>query len=344
MMISGRVNACPGKQAIGACRLCEALPKPGMRTPRRSDVDTGVDARMLSNIGGEIGVRHGPLISAHIMTFMANDHRRAELRDFLRSRRARLAPADVGLPEAGRRRTPGLRREEVAVLAGVGVSWYTSLEQGRDITVSGEVLDAISRALQLSEAERRHLYLLAGLNPPPGTAAVAESVSAELRRVLDSWSPRPAYIMDRHWNFVAVNEAARAVFGYGRTDHNCLVAYFTNKCFRAMSLDWAQHAADVAGRFRADAAQYPDDPEFERIARELIAASPEFTDIWARHDVTASNSAVKSIRHPEVGDLCFEALKLPLNDHPGLHLVLHNPQPGTGTGARLAKLMVSDLR
>ncbi|WP_246090394.1 helix-turn-helix transcriptional regulator [Nonomuraea deserti] len=275
---------------------------------------------------------------------MANDHRRTELRDFLRSRRARLAPADVGMPEAGRRRTPGLRREEVAVLAGVGVSWYTWLEQGRDITVSSEVLDAISGALRLDEAERRHLYLLAGLNPPPGTAAAAESVTEELRRVIDAWSPRPAYIMDRHWNFVAVNDAARAVFGYGRTDHNCLVAYFTNERFRAMSLDWAQHAADVAGRFRADAAQYPDDPEFERIACELVAASPEFTDIWARHDVTAGNSAVKSIRHPDAGDLCFEALKMPLDDHPGLHLVLHNPRPGTGTESRLAKLVVPDPR
>ncbi|GAA3228281.1 helix-turn-helix transcriptional regulator [Nonomuraea helvata] len=274
---------------------------------------------------------------------MANDYRHAELRDFLRSRRARLTPGDVGLPEAGRRRTPGLRREEVAVLAGVGVSWYTWLEQGRDITVSGEVLDAISRALRLDAAERRHLYLLSGLSSPP-RAAAADSVTAELRRVIDAWSPRPAYIMNRHWNFVAVNDAARAVFGYGETDQNCLVAYFTNERFRAMSLDWAEHAAEVVSRFRADAAQYADDPEFERIAGELAAASPEFAEIWARHDVTAADFAVKSIHHPDAGDLCFEALKMPLNDHPGLHLVLHNPRPGTDTEARLAKLVVAHPR
>ncbi|MEZ7125460.1 helix-turn-helix transcriptional regulator [Nonomuraea sp. AD125B] len=275
---------------------------------------------------------------------MANDYRHAELRDFLRSRRGRLTPADVGLPEAGRRRTPGLRREEVAVLAGVGVSWYTWLEQGRDITVSGEVLNAISRALRLDDAERRHLFLLAGLTPPPPAATAAGSVTAELRRVMEAWMPRPAYIMNKHWNFVAVNDAARAVFGYGQTDQNCLVAYFTNERFRAMSLDWAKHAADVVGRFRADAAQYPDDPEFERIAGELVGASPEFAEIWARHDVTNSNSAVKSIRHPDVGDLHFEALKMPLNDHPGLHLVLHNPRPGTETETRLDKLVVAHPR
>ncbi|GAA4398202.1 helix-turn-helix transcriptional regulator [Actinomadura verrucosospora] len=269
----------------------------------------------------------------------APGRRREELRDFLRTRRARLAPGDVGMPDGGRRRTPGLRREEVAVLAGVGVSWYTWLEQGRDIKVSGDVLDAIGRALRLDGAEREHLYLLAGLNPPRAEAGPAVPITPELRRVLDAWSPRPAYVRDRHWNFVAINDAAREVFGYGDTDHNCLVTYFTNVRYRSMHTHWAAAAPDVVARFRADAARYPDDPEFERIVEDLLAVSPEFAELWPRHEVSAGAQAVKGIRHPDAGELVFEGTLLPLADRPGHHLVLHNPRPGTGTQERLERLM-----
>ncbi|MEO3869439.1 helix-turn-helix transcriptional regulator [Nonomuraea sp. B12E4] len=267
------------------------------------------------------------------------DRRRAELREFLRSRRERLSPGEVGLPEAGRRRTPGLRREEVAVLAGVGVSWYTWLEQGRDIKVSGEVLDAIGRALRLDTAEGAHLYRLAGLNPPPSPSAPSLPVSPQLQRLLDSWSPRPGYVRDRHWSFTAMNDAARAVFGYGDTDHNCLISYFTNARFRALNQHWAETAPDVAAGFRGDAARYPDDPEFDRIAADLAAVSPEFAELWSRHDVGEHTSAVKAVDHPEAGLLVFDATLLPLPDHPGHNLILHNPRPGTGTEARLAALM-----
>lgn len=269
----------------------------------------------------------------------APGRRREELRDFLRTRRARLAPADVGMPDGGRRRTPGLRREEVAVLAGVGVSWYTWLEQGRDIKVSGDVLDAIARALRLDRAEREHLYLLAGLNPPRAEAGPAVPITPELRRVLDAWSPRPAYVRDRHWNFVAINDAAREVFGYGDTDHNCLVTYFTNVRYRSMNIHWAAAAPDVVARFRADAARYPDDPGFDRIIEDLLAVSPEFAELWPRHEVSEAGQAVKGIRHPEAGELVFEGTLLPLADRPGHHLVLHNPRPGTGTQERLERLM-----
>ncbi|MFD0687393.1 helix-turn-helix transcriptional regulator [Actinomadura fibrosa] len=269
----------------------------------------------------------------------APDRRRDEMRDFLRTRRARLAPADVGMPDVGRRRTPGLRREEVAVLAGVGVSWYTWLEQGRDIKVSGDVLDAIARALRLDEAEREHLYLLAGLNPPRAAAGPAVPVTPELLRVLDAWSPRPAYIRDRHWNFVAINDAAREVFGYGDIDHNCLVSFFTNVRYRSTNTRWAASAPGLVARFRADAARYPDDPEFARIAADMAAASPEFAELWARHEVSTETRAVKAIRHPEAGEMTFEATLLPLADRPGQSMVLHNPRPGTGTQERLEKLM-----
>lgn len=262
-----------------------------------------------------------------------------ELRDFLRTRRARLTPADVGMPDAGRRRTPGLRREEVAVLAGVGVSWYTWLEQGRDIKVSDVVLDAIARALRLDRAEREHLYLLAGLNPPVARTETTPPVSPELRRLLDAWSPRPAYVRDRYWNFVAVNDSARAVFGFDEYDHNCLVTYFTSTRYRAMHLHWTSAAAGVVARFRADAARYPDDPEFARIAADLKTVSPEFAELWIRHDVSGGNHAIKAVRHPDVGELVFEATQFPVPEYPGQNLILQNPRPGTGTDEALRRLM-----
>ncbi|OLT12902.1 hypothetical protein BJF78_23080 [Pseudonocardia sp. CNS-139] len=175
--------------------------------------------------------------------------RRAQLRDFLRTRRARLTPADVGMAAAGRRRTPGLRREEVAVLAGVGVSWYTWLEQGREINASADVLDAIGRALHLTEAERVHLHLLAGLNPP--RPAPATGVPRELHDLVDAWAPRPAILRDRYWNLLAVNEPTRAVFGLDDTADNCLVAFFTHRRYRDVHAQWAAVAPSVVAAFRA---------------------------------------------------------------------------------------------
>lgn len=177
--------------------------------------------------------------------------RRRDLREFLMTRRARVTPAEAGLPDGGaRRRTPGLRREEVAVLAGVGVSWYQWLEQGRDITVSPQVLDAVSRVLRLNDAERRHLYVLAGLNPPLPSAAAAP-VSDGLRRLIDAWMPFPAHILDPYWNTITFNEAAGLVFGYGEQDVNCLVSYFTNPIYRARNTTWEANAGFVVAQFRA---------------------------------------------------------------------------------------------
>ncbi|WP_327109223.1 helix-turn-helix transcriptional regulator [Nonomuraea glycinis] len=252
--------------------------------------------------------------------------RREQLSDFLRTRRARLTPGDVGMVAVGRRRTPGLRREEVAALAGVGVSWYTWLEQGRDINVSAEVLDAISRALRLSEPERAHLYVLAGLNPPPAGAARDAEVTPELRRLLDAWTPRPALLRDRSWNLLAVNDAARTVFGFGDADHNCLISFFTNARYRGMHVHWESVAPSVVAAFRADAARAPDDPEFGRVVDELNVLSPEFAELWARHEVGVPGQAVKAVRHPDAGDLFFDMTTLAVVDNPGWYLELYNPR------------------
>ncbi|MFI7103703.1 helix-turn-helix transcriptional regulator [Streptomyces sp. NPDC050161] len=267
----------------------------------------------------------------------ARQRRSSEIRAFLRSRRARLTPADVGMPAGAGRRTPGLRREEVAVLAGVGVSWYTWLEQGRDINVSADVLDAVARVLRLDDAERAHLYLLSGLNPPPSPPK-DQDVPDGLRRVIDGWLPRPAYVVDRHWNLVAVNRAARLVFGYGDTDHNCLVTFFTSARYRAALCHWEDAARQVAGQFRADAARYPDDPEFGRLAADMCAASPAFAEIWAEHPVGSATQGIKALNHPEAGELVFDYTSLPVPELPGHRLLLHTPAPDSRTAERLAAL------
>ncbi|MFC9896415.1 helix-turn-helix transcriptional regulator [Nocardia sp. NPDC127579] len=257
-------------------------------------------------------------------------HRREQLKEFLRARRAGVSPEEVGIVGAGRRRTPGLRREEVAMLAGVGVSWYTWLEQGRDITVSGQVLDAVAGALRLSAAERGHLYLLAGLNPPVTQPVADQELTDEVRNLLDAWGPRPAVLRDRSWNIVAFNDTARMVFGFGAGPHNCLRTFFTNPRYRAMGEIWAAAAPAVAAAYRADAAHFPGDNEFDRVVSELRMDSSEFAELWERHEVGVPAPAVNALRHPEVGELYFETTTLTLAHQTEWSLIVYNPKPGTG--------------
>lgn len=268
----------------------------------------------------------------------SSEVRREQLREFLRDRRARLTPAQAGLPDAGRRRTPGLRREEVAVLAGVGVSWYTWLEQGRDITVSTEVLDAIAGALQLDATERGHLYVLAGLNPPCAALDSGSEISAEVRGLLDGWSGKPAVLRDRYWNVLAYNDTARAVFGYSGTGHNCLVTYFTNPRYLALPEAWAVAAPLVVAAYRADYARCADDPQYARLITELAARSPQFAVLWQRHEVGVPTPAINVLHHPQAGELAFDTTTLTFAAQPDRHVVLYNPRPATGTAERLETL------
>ncbi|MGW4228219.1 helix-turn-helix transcriptional regulator, partial [Streptomyces sp. NPDC004980] len=265
-------------------------------------------------------------------------HRLAELREFLMSRRARVSPAEAGLPVGGaRRRTPGLRREEVAVLAGVGVSWYQWLEQGRDITVSPQVLDAVARVLRLNSAERRHLYVLAGLNPPAAEVDPAyRDMCAGLNRLIDAWMPFPAHIMDRYWNTVLYNDAAAAVLGMRPgIVQNCMVAFFTEPVYRARSTQWEAIAPQVVAQFRAACSDHPDDDGFRAVVAEVKERSPEFAALWDQRDVAPGGQIRKELQHPLVGTLTVESTQLRVPARPDLVIVLHTPLPDTGTEARL---------
>ncbi|WNI24860.1 helix-turn-helix transcriptional regulator [Streptomyces sp. ITFR-16] len=265
-------------------------------------------------------------------------HRLGELREFLRSRRARVSPAEAGLPDGGaRRRTPGLRREEVAVLAGVGVSWYQWLEQGRDITVSPQVLDSVARVLRLSSAERRHLYVLAGLNPPAPEVDPAHADMCEgLQRLLDAWMPYPAHIMDPYWNVILYNDAASAVMGLrpGRTQ-NCVIDFFTDPVHRVRTRHWEETAARGVAQFRAACAECPDDEGFRAVVAEASARSPEFAELWARRDIAPGGQMRKELAHPAVGELVLEATQLRIPARPDLAVVLHTPWPDSGTEEKL---------
>lgn len=265
-------------------------------------------------------------------------HRRSELREFLMSRRARVTPTEAGLPDGGaRRRTPGLRREEVAVLSGVGVSWYQWLEQGRDITVSPQVLDSVGRVLKLSSAERRHLYVLAGLNPPALEVAPADRDMCQgLKRLIDAWMPFPAHIMDVYWNTVLYNDAAALVLGMRpEIVQNCLIAFFTDPIYRARSKHWEQIACSVVAQYRAAYSEWPDDEGFRAVIEEAREVSPEFAVLWDQRDIRPGGQMEKELEHPVVGTLFVESTQLRVPARPDLSIVLHTPVPSTDTAERL---------
>ncbi|MEV7415324.1 helix-turn-helix transcriptional regulator [Streptomyces sp. NPDC089919] len=254
------------------------------------------------------------------------------------SRRARISPAEAGLPDGGaRRRTPGLRREEVAVLAGVGVSWYQWLEQGRDITVSGQVLDAVGRVLKLTSAERRHLYALAGLNPPALEVAPADRDMCDgLQRLIEAWMPFPAHIMDAYWNTVMYNDAAALVLGMRpEIVQNCLIAFFTDPLYRARAADWEGNARKVVAQFRAACTERPGDEGFRAVVEEARELSPEFAELWEQRDIRPGGQLKKQMEHPAVGALHIETTQLRVPARPDLVIVLHTPLPDTGTAEKL---------
>ena len=189
------------------------------------------------------------------------DRRRAELADFLRMKRASLQPEQVGLPDGGRRRTPGLRREEVSLLAGVGTTWYTWLEQGRDVRASLEVLEAVSRALQLTPAERAHVILLGRGEEAPPCKAPVEEVSPTLRQLVENTGPGPVYLLGRRWDYLAWNKSFERVFGWEPGDEplsrNHVWLWFMDPSRRQLcSSDWASSARLLVAKFRADSARH----------------------------------------------------------------------------------------
>ncbi|MFE1592015.1 helix-turn-helix transcriptional regulator [Nocardia sp. NPDC058705] len=260
-----------------------------------------------------------------------SENRRAELAAFLRAHRARLHPADVGLPgdlEPGRRRTPGLRREEVAELAGVSLTWYTWLEQGRRISTSSQVIDALARALRLDEPQHRHLRRLADLAEPK-LAATPACGTDRLQRLVDALLPCPAVIHDARWDFVVWNRAFTLV----RTDpellapgqRNLLWWMLTDPANRSAMRNWERAARAILSQLRGVVGSRPDDARLAGLVAALTVHSAEFRTWWADYEVTEFRPTTLGLTHPTVGELDLELFQLRLVEDPDLVLVVQRP-------------------
>ncbi len=266
--------------------------------------------------------------------------RHQELAEFLRNRRARLSPEQVGLSRGVRRRTPGLRREEVASLAGVSPEWYTWLEQGRDINVSVQLLESLARVLQLDDTERTYLFLLALRQPPPVETFSPPTISPTLQLFLDQLGTTPACAVDARLNSVARNQAHRAVFGIfdgqSERDRNIVWRVFTYP--GPKDAHWVEFARLCLAQFRAEYGRFVEDPWWAKQIAELSEVSPEFRELWARPDVLNVLEGRKSIHHPRVGELAFEFLWLQTVNSPDLRHFVYTPR-SKKTADKIAQLL-----
>jgi transcriptional regulator with XRE-family HTH domain len=254
--------------------------------------------------------------------------RRKELGAFLRSRRERIKPEDVGLRSLRRRRTPGLRREEVAQLAGVGVTWYTWLEQGRDIRPSAQVLMAISRTLQFDSHEHAHLFTLAGM-PTTTVADQCLKLCPTVQSLIEQLEPYPASVVNDRLDLLAYNRVYASFFDgldeIPTEDRNLLWLVFTDPRWQAVVVDWDEVVGQLVAEYRAAMAQHLDEPAWKSLVSRLHRAAPEFTAVWERHDVQGVESRTKRAMHPSAGLLSLVYTNLWLGQRLGTRVVAFTP-------------------
>lgn len=263
-----------------------------------------------------------------------------DLGDFLRSRRARIQPEEVGLPSHGRRRVPGLRREEVAQLAGVSVDYYIRLEQGRGPSVSDTVLDAVARVLRLDDTERAYLHAVARPRKPSRGSATPR-VRAGVQLMLDSMERTPAFVLDVRMDVLAWNALADAVFGYSRSTpdgRNIPRHVFLDPASRDFYPEWSAVAVQCVAHLRMQAGHHQEDRRLTSLVGELSLKSEDFRRLWADHPVRACAYGVKRIQHPVAGPLTFPYETLTITEDPNQSLLVYTPQPGSDTAERLALL------
>jgi transcriptional regulator with XRE-family HTH domain len=256
------------------------------------------------------------------------------LGEFLRAARERLAPEQVGLPSHGRRRTPGLRREEVAQLANVGVSWYTSIEQGKDINPSHQVMESLARALRLSDDERRYLFLLlnAGSNEK---SEIYKEISKELEVTVFALEPHPAYILGKYWDVLLWNRAAEFVFqfppysGSINPKPNLLYYFIIDPLRKEINAEWEERANTMIARFRVDCARYSQDARLCEMIEQYNQKSEVFRSLWPRYEVETVTDCHKLFNDPRIGELEFEHVNLQVSDCLDLKLMIYTASPAT---------------
>lgn len=263
---------------------------------------------------------------------------RSELGAYLSARRADVTPGDVNLPATGHRRVPGLRREEVALLAGVSADYYIRLEQGRERTPSAQVLDALAAALRLDDDGRLHLFRLAGLGPRARAAAVPDRVEPSLLALMDTWPHNPAIVYNRAYDVLASNAIADALFHGWTHSRNLMHVVFTDPAARAFYRDWHDVARNSVAGFRLGHGAAPDDPRIRQVLTELLEASPEFADLWARHDARGKALERKRFAHRDVGRLTLTMQTFDVRSAPGQELVVYHAEPASPSSEALALL------
>lgn len=264
----------------------------------------------------------------------------AELGEYLRGRRAAISADDVGLISTGTRRVPGLRREEVALMAGVSVDYYIRLEQGRETAPSVQVLDALAAALRLDDDGRAHLFRLAGVAPRPASSRVPDQVDPALVRLLESWPNNPALVYNRAYDVLAVNPLAATLFA-GVDASNLMLAVFTDPRARAFYVDWQDIAANSVAGFRLNYSAAPSDPRVQAVLTGLLNTSVEFRTLWDRHDARGKTLATKVFDHSSVGRLTLSMQTFSVRSAPGQELVVYDAEPGSPSADALALLGIS---
>jgi transcriptional regulator with XRE-family HTH domain len=275
------------------------------------------------------------------MSDISTTARARELGDLLRARRDALQPADVGLPDgAPRRRTRGLRREEVAQLAAISPTYYAFLEQGRDVRPSRQVLDALAGALRLDAAERAHLHALVHDADPVADAGAPERLDDEVVALVDRLDPHPAYVTGRRWDVLAANRAARLLWtdwpALAPGERNMVWFMLCDPRARAVFVDWEAEASAQLARFRAAASRHADDPAFAELIARLHEASPEMRAWWPRHAIAPLGGGRKRLRHEQLGELELRHTVLNVADAPEQKLVAFRAAPRDA--ARIAAL------
>ncbi|WGU92260.1 helix-turn-helix transcriptional regulator [Paenibacillus dendritiformis] len=267
------------------------------------------------------------------------------LSEFLRAKRAQILPQSVGLPAGTRRRTPGLRREEVAQLAGVSTTWYTWLEQGRDIQVSASVLDSVAAALKLTVDERKYLYALA-LEGGAGPAVREEEepqISPALQRILQELRHCPTIISDRRCHIVGWNEAASHVFldftAIPPEERNMIRLLFTRKEFQSLAVNWEHFVKGFLSIFRAYYGQYVEDEWYDRFLEEMKEVHPDFQRLWNQSQVSTAPEVVIEFRHARAGKMLFHLTSLQVQGDADLRCSIYTPAPESSTEFKLVKLM-----
>ena len=260
------------------------------------------------------------------------------LGEYLRGRRAAVRPEDAGFPENARRRVAGLRREEVAVAAGVSADYYVRIEQGREPNPSPQVLDALSRALHLDDDGRLHLFRLAGFQPAPVAAASTQRVDVELARLLDAWPDQPALVVNRAYDVLAANTLGRALHSHSPFGTNLARLVFLDPAAEAFYADWAAAADGTVAGLRLAQGAAPDDARLSAVIAELMQRSEQFRTRWSAGDARGKRLSHKTFAHPLVGAIAVRTHHFDVRSAPGQELVVYRAEPGSTSAQNLALL------